>query len=434
MSAVTMEDMTPTKKPETKARSAEQEAALELVRMAKEKGLDLTGPNGLLKQFTKTVLETALDEEMTEHLGRVKHEKTKDGRAANSRNGTTVKTVTTDSVGPVTIEVPRDRDGSFEPVIVKKRQRRLSGVDEVVLSLYARGLTTGEISAHFREIYGASVSKETVSRITSRVVDEMNDWCSRPLERVYAAVFIDATVVKVRDGQVANRAFYVAVGVDLDGNRDVLGIWASPAAEGARYWLPVLTELKNRGVDDVFFLICDGLKGLPDAVAAVWPLAIVQTCVVHLLRNTFRYASKKDRDAIRRDVKPIYTAPSAAAAEAARDAMLDKWEAKYPAIRNLWMDAWERFVPFLDYDVEIRRVICTTNAIESLNARFKRSIRARGHFPDDQAALKCMYLTVRSLDPTGKGQVRWVARWKPALNAFAVTFADRWPSEGTQQQ
>lgn len=272
MSAVTMEDMTPTKKPETKARSAEQEAALELVRMAKEKGLNLTGPNGLLKQFTKTVLETALDEEMTEHLGRVKHEKTKDGRAANSRNGTTVKTVTTDSVGPVTIEVPRDRDGSFEPVIVKKRQRRLSGVDEVVLSLYARGLTTGEISAHFREIYGASVSKETVSRITSRVVDEMNDWCSRPLERVYAAVFIDATVVKVRDGQVANRAFYVAVGVDLDGNRDVLGIWASPAAEGARYWLSVLTELKNRGVDDVFFLICDGLKGLPDAVAAVWPL------------------------------------------------------------------------------------------------------------------------------------------------------------------
>ena len=195
----------------------------------------------------------------------------------------------------------------------------------------------------------------------------------------------------------------------------------------------VLRELKNRGVDDVFFLICDGLKGLPDAVGAVWPLAIVQTCVVHLLRNTFRYASKKDWDAIKRDVKPIYTAPSAAAAAAARDAMLDKWEARYPAIRRLWMDAWERFIPFLDYDVEIRRVICTTNAIESLNARFKRSIRARGHFPDEQAALKCMYLTVRSLDPTGKGRIRWSARWKPVLNAFAITFADRWPSEGTQQ-
>ncbi len=340
---------------------------------------------------------------------------------------------TNNSVGPVRIEVPRDRDGSFEQVVVRKRQRRLPGVDEVVLSLYARGLTTGEISAHFQEIYGADVSRETVSRITERVMAEKDEWCSRPLDRVYAAVFIDATVVKVRDGQVANRAFYVTVGVDLEGGRDVLGIWASPAAEGARYWLSVLTEMKNRGVDDVFFLICDGLKGLPDAVGAVWPLAIVQTCVVHLLRNTFRYASKKDWDAIKRDVKPIYTAPSAAAAAAARDAMLDKWEARYPAIRRLWMDAWERFIPFLDYDVEIRRVICTTNAIESLNARFKRSIRARGHFPDEQAALKCMYLTVRSLDPTGKGRIRWSARRKPALNAFAITFADRWPSEGTQQ-
>ena len=396
--------MTPTKKPDAEKRNAEREAALTFVRMAKEKGLDLTGPDGLPKQFTKSVLETALDEEMAEHLGRAKHKKSKDGRAANTRNGTTAKTVVTDSVGPVRIEVPRDRDGSFEPVVVRKRQRRLPGVDEVVLSLYARGLTTGEISAHFQEIYGADVSRETVSRITERVVAEKDEWCSRPLDRVYAAVFIDATVVKVRDGQVANRAFYVAVG-----------------------------ELKNRGVDDVFFLICDGLKGLPDAVGAVWPLAIVQTCVVHLLRNTFRHASKKDWDAIKRDVKPIYTAPSAAAAAAARDAMLDKWEARYPAIRRLWMDAWERFIPFLDYDVEIRRVICTTNAIESLNARFKRSIRARGHFPDEQAALKCMYLTVRSLDPTGKGRIRWSARWKPALNAFAITFADRWPSEGTQQ-
>lgn len=327
--------MTPTKKPDAEKRNAEREAALTFVRMAKEKGLDLTGPDGLPKQFTKSVLETALDEEMTEHLGRAKHKKSKDGRAANTRNGTTAKTVVTDSVGPVGIEVPRDRDGSFEPVVVRKRQRRLPGVGEVVLSLYARGLTTGEISAHFQEIYGADVSRETVSRITERVVAEKDEWCSRPLDRVYAAVFIDATVVKVRDGQVANRAFYVAVGVDLEGGRDAQ--------------------------------------------------------------------------------------------------MLDKWEARYPAIRRLWMDAWERFIPFLDYDVEIRRVICTTNAIESLNARFKRSIRARGHFPDEQAALKCMYLTVRSLDPTGKGRIRWSARRKPALNAFAITFADRWPSEGTQQ-
>ena len=233
MSAGTRGNMTPTKKPDAEKRNAEREAALTFVRMAKEKGLDLTGPDGLLKQFTKSVLETALDEEMTEHLGRAKHKKSKDGRAANTRNGTTAKTVVTDSVGPVRIEVPRDRDGSFEPVVVRKRQRRLPGVDEVVLSLYARGLTTGEISAHFQEIYGADVSRETVGRITERVMAEKDEWCSRPLDRVYAAVFIDATVVKVRDGQVANRAFYVAVGVDLEGDRDVLGIWASPAAEGA---------------------------------------------------------------------------------------------------------------------------------------------------------------------------------------------------------
>lgn len=434
MSSEIMDDMESTQKLDVAGRSAEQEAALVFVRMAQEKGLDLTGPHGLLKQFTKAVLETALNVEMDEHLGRAKHEKSADGRASNARNGTITKTVVTDTVGPVTIEVPRDRDSSFTPVIVKKRQRRLNDVDEVVLSLYAKGLTTGEISAHFQEIYGASVSKETVSRITNRVVDQMHEWCSRPLDRVYAAIFIDATIVKVRDGQVANRAFYVAVGVDLEGNRDVLGIWSSPSAEGARYWLTVLNELKNRGVDDVFFVICDGLKGLPDAVNAVWPLTTVQTCIVHLLRNTYRYVARKDWHKIMHDIKPIYTAASVDTATIARDQMLDTWAGTYPAIRSLWLGSWEQFIPFLDYNVEIRRVICTTNAIESLNARFKRSIRARGHFPDDQAALKCMYLTVRSLDPTGKGQIKWTTQWKPALNAFAITFADRWPDNKTQQQ
>ncbi|OZG61318.1 transposase [Bifidobacterium lemurum] len=414
------------------ARDAQRDAAVEFVRMAREQGWDLTGPDGLSRQFTKTVLETALDEEMNEHLGRARHERSRDGRSANARNGTTRKTVATASVGPVEIEVPRDRDGSFDPVIVRKRQRHLSDVDEVVLSLYAKGLTTGEISARSERIYGANVSKETVSRITDRVVDEMVEWSTRPLDPVYAAVFIDATMVKVRDGQVANRAFYVAVGVDLDGNRDVLGIWGSPSAEGARYWLSVLTELKNRGVRDVFFLICDGLKGLPEAVQVVWPLAIARTCVAHLLRNTFNYASKKDWDALRRDLKPVYTAVNERDAVRARDEMLGRWADKYPAIRGLWMNAWDRFVPFLDYGAEIRRIICTTNAIESPDARFKRSIRARGHFPNEQAALKCMYLTVRPLDPTGRGQVRWTTRWKPALNAFAVTFADRWPANTTE--
>lgn len=406
---------------------AELEAAVELVRQAREQGLELTGPDGLLKQFTKVVLETALNEEMTEHLGRDKHEKTPDGRASNTRNGTTKKTVLSDAVGAVEIEVPRDRDGSFEPVIVKKRQRRLNSIDEVVLSLYAKGLTTGEISAHFQDIYGASVSKETVSRITDKVMEEMHEWTSRPLDAVYAAIFIDAIVVKVRDGQVANRAFYAAIGVTLEGRRDVLGIWGSPGSEGAKYWLSILTELKNRGITDTFFVVCDGLKGLPDAVGNVWPKATVQTCILHLIRNTFRYASKKDWDALKRDIKPIYTAPSPVAAVQAREAMSKTWGGKYPAIQHLWENAWEEFIPFLDYDAEIRTVLCSTNAIESVNARFRRSVRARGHFPTEQAALKCLYITVRSLDPTGKGQVRWIMRWKPALNAFAITFKDRWP-------
>lgn len=427
MSVATLDAVASKKKKSSMEPTPEMVAAAELVRQAKAAGLDLTGPDGLLKQFTKTVLETALNEEMTEHLGREKHEKSAEGRASNSRNGTTQKTVLTDSVGEVQIEVPRDREGTFEPVIVRKRQRRLNDVDEVVLSLYAKGLTTGEISAHFHDIYGASVSKETVSRITDRVVEEMHEWTSRPLDSVYAAIFIDAIVVKVRDGQVANRAFYAAIGVALDGTRDVLGIWGSPGGEGAKYWLSVLTEIKNRGVTDTFFLVCDGLKGLPDAVEVVWPKATVQTCILHLIRNTFRYASKKYWDELKRDVRPIYTAPSLEAAEAARDLMFEKWGDRYPAIQKLWENAWEQFTPFLQYDAEIRKVICSTNAIESLNARFRRSVRARGHFPTEQAALKCLYLTVRSLDPTGRGQVRWTMRWKPALNAFAITFADRWP-------
>ena len=428
MNTATMESMSPTPKDKKPSPRDEQTAAaLEFVKIAKAKGLDLTGPNGLLKQFTKAVLETALEEEMTEHLGRSKHEKTSDGKAGNTRNGTKAKTVLSDAVGPVEINVPRDRKGTFEPVIVKKRQRRLSSVDEVVLSLYAKGLTTGEISAHFKDIYAAEVSKETISRITDKVVSEMQEWSNRPLDTVYAAVFIDAIHVKVRDGQVANRAFYVALGVDLDGNRDVLGLWASPGVEGAKYWLNVLTELKNRGVRDTFFVVCDGLKGLPDSVGVVWPEAIVQTCVIHLIRNTFRYSAKKDWAAIGRLLKPIYTAPSVAAAEACRDELFAAYGSKYPAIKGLWENAWEEFIPFLSYDAEIRRVISSTNAIESLNARFRRSVRARGHFPTEQAALKCLYLTVRSLDPTGRGQVRWAVRWTPALNAFAITFADRWP-------
>ena len=409
--------------------SAEQQAAAELVRMAKEKGLSLTGPDGLLKMLTKSVIETALSEEMTDHLGYEKHDAPPE--PGNIRNGTRSKTVISASSGPVEIDVPRDRAGTFEPQIVKKRQRRLGEVDQVVLSLYAKGLTTGEISAHFFEIYGASVSKETVSRITDRVVEEMQAWASRPLDEVYGAVFIDAIVVKIRDGQVANRPIYAAIGVSLAGEREILGLWAGTGGEGAKFWMSVLTDLRNRGVKDTYFVVCDGLKGLPEVVSNVWPAAIVQTCIIHLIRNTFRLTSRRYWDELKKDLWPIYTAVNATAARAAFDDFAGKWGQRYPAVVRLWDNAWEEFIPFLDYDVEIRRVLCSTNAIESLNARYRRAVRARGHFPTEDAALKCLYLVTRSLDPTGVGRARWAIRWKPALNAFAITFADRFPAAET---
>jgi transposase-like protein len=408
--------------------SPEQAAAAQMVADAKVRGLALTGPDGLLKVFTKNVLEEALNQEMTEHLGHEKNRAEEDRSATNVRNGSRSKTVVSDAVGEVTIDVPRDREGTFAPQIVKKRQRRLTAVDDVVLSLYSKGLTTGEISAHFAEIYDASVSKETVSRITDKVVAEMTDWTSRPLDATYVAIFIDAIVVKVRDGQVANRPVYAAIGVTVDGRKDVLGLWAGTGGEGAKFWMSVLVDLKNRGVQDVFFLVCDGLKGLPEVVTNVWPLTIVQTCIIHLIRNTFRLTSRADADAIKRDIKPIYTAPNAAAALAALDELEEKWGTKYRAMIRLWRNAWTEFVPFLDYDVEIRRVICSTNAIESLNARYRRAVRARGHFPSEQAAMKCLYLVTRSLDPTGTGRARWTMRWKPVLDAFVITFSDRWPA------
>jgi len=423
----TLEDVT---KKTRREPTAEELAAEEMVRQAREQGLSLTGPDGLLKQLTKTVLETALNQELTEHLGHEKHGRPAPG-SGNIRNGARPKTVLTESTGQVGIQVPRDRDGTFEPQIVKKRQRRLTGVDEIVLSLYAKGLTTGEISAHFEEIYGASVSKETISRITGKVVEEMQAWQARPLDAVYAAVFIDAIVVKIRDGQVASRPVYAAIGVTLDGGKDILGLWAGTGGEGAKFWMSVLTDIKNRGVADVFFLVCDGLKGLPEVVANVWPLTTVQTCILHLIRNTFHLASKRDWDALKRGIKPICTAANAAAAREALDQLAETWGSRYGAIIRLWENAWSEFIPFLDYDVEIRKVICSTNAIESLNARYRRAIKARGHFPSEQAALKCLYLVTRSLDPTGTGRARWAMRWKPALNAFAITFGDRFPAAET---
>jgi putative transposase len=328
-----------------------------------------------------------------------------------------------EAAGEITVEVPRDREGSFSPVVVKKRQRRLGDVDKIVLSLYGKGLTTGEISAHFAEIYGVSVSSTLVSTITDKVVEEQQAWSSRPLQSHYVAVFVDAIHVKVRDGAVANRPFYAAIGVDLRGHRDVLGVWAGTpgAGESSKFWISILTELKNRGVVDIFYLVCDGLKGMPESVNTIYKETIVQTCLVHLIRNTFKYSSKRYWPEIARDLKLVNTAVNAAAAHDAFASFDEKWGGRYPAIGNLWRSAWDNFVPFLDLDIEIRHLLSSTNAIESLNARFRKSIDARGHFPNEQAAMKVLYLTVRSLDPKGTGQQRWMMRWKPVLNVIAVS-------------
>ena len=401
----------------------DKELVARLVGDAQRQGLGVDGEGGLLAQLTKLILESALEGELTAHLGYDKHERV-EGGGVNARNGTRSKTVLT-KAGPVPIDVPRDRAGTFEPVIVAKRQRRLGSIEDVVLSLSARGMTHGDISAHLADVYGSEVSKTTISTITDHVLEGMAEWQNRPLDRVHPVVFIDCIHVKVRDGQVANRPIYVALAVTVDGNRDILGLWAGDGGEGAKYWQHVLTEIKNRGVEDVLMLVCDGLKGLPDAVGNVWSRTIVQTCVVHLIRGSFRYAARQDWDKLARALKPIYTADTAAAAEGRFLEFTEEWGRKYPAIVKLWSDAWAEFVPFLQFDKEIRRIVCTTNAIESVNARIRKAVKARGHFPNEQAALKCVYLAIMALDPTGKGRARWTQRWKGALNAFEITFDGR---------
>jgi putative transposase len=403
--------------------AVDEQLLARLVGRARAGGLQLTGEGGVLGQLTKRLVESALEGEITDHLGYDKHDAAgRDG--GNSRNGHRPKTVLTE-VGPVEIEVPRDREGSFEPKIVAKRQKRLSGVDEMVISLSAKGLTTGEISAHLGEVYGAQVSRQTISTITDKVVEGMTEWQNRPLDPVYPVIFIDAIHVKIRDGKVSNRPIYVALAVTCEGHRDILGLWAGDGGEGAKHWLHVLTELKNRGVEDVCMVVCDGLKGLPDAIAQVWPAAVTQTCVIHLLRNSFRYAGRQHYDAIAKALRPVYTAPTEAAAMERFLEFCETWGDRYPAIVRLWENAWAEFVPFLNFDTEIRKVVCSTNAIESVNARIRRAVKARGHFPNEAAALKCVYMAIMSLDPTGQGRKRWMMRWKPALNAFDMTFDGR---------
>src|ERR1700750_2218545 len=327
--------------------AADEQVLRELTERARTGGLKLTGEGGLLGKLTKMVVEGALEGELDDHLGYGKHDP--EGRdGGNSRNGRRAKTVLTET-GPVEISVPRDRDSSFEPKIVARRQRRLTGIDELVISLSAKGLTHGEIAAHLAEVYGADVSKQAITAIADRVMEGLAEWQSRPLDSVYAVIFIDAINVKIREGQVANRPVYLALGVTADGERDFLGLWAGEHGdgEGAKYWLRVCSEIKNRGTRDVLMVVCDGLKGLPEAVNSVWEKTIVQTCIVHLLRNSFRYASKRDWAEVAKDLKPVYTAVSEAAALDAFAEFSGKWEKRYPAIIRLWENAWAEFVPVL---------------------------------------------------------------------------------------
>ncbi|SFT09522.1 Transposase (or an inactivated derivative) [Saccharopolyspora flava] len=397
--------------------------ARELIERAQAEGVSLVGPGGLLAGVTRTVLQTALEAEMTEHLGYDKGDPAGRG-AGNHRNGSSAKTVHTE-VGPVPIEVPRDRRGEFEPQIVPKHARRIAGFDEAVISLYAKGLTTGEIQAHLAEIYQTEVSKDLISRITDQVVDELKIWQNRPLDRVYPVMLIDAIHVKIREGQVTNRPIYVVVGINCQGERDVLGLWVGTGGEGAKQWMSVLTELKNRGVADVLIACCDGLKGLPEAINEVWPLATVQECVVHLVRASLRYAARSHWGAITKALRTVYTAPTVEAAQDRFDEFEQTWGAKYPAIIRLWRSSWEQFTPFLAFPPDIRKIIYTTNAVESLNARFRQATRRRGHFPSEQAALKVLYLVIRTPQRNRSNVTGRTHGWKQALNTLVMFYGDR---------
>jgi putative transposase len=411
--------------PECGDRDVEADVVEQLLDQADASGRNLVGPGGLLTQLTQRVLERALDAEMADHLGYETGDPAGAG-SGNSRNGRTSKTVLTD-VGAVGITVPRDRNGTFEPTIVRKRQRRLDGLNDSILSLYARGMTVRDIQAHLTDIYGVDVSPDLISKVTNAVAEEVTQWQNRPLEPAWAVLFVDALWVKIRDGQVNNRPVYVVVGVDFDGTKHVLGLWIGKDGEGAKYWMNVLAELRNRGVADVCFVCCDGLRGLPEAINAVWPEAIVQTCIVHLIRSAMRYSSKKHITQVTAGLRPIYQAATVEAAAEALDALEDSdIGRRYPAIVRTWRAAWDEFTPFLAYPQEIRRVLYTTNMIESLNARLRKATRNRGAFPTEQAALKTIYLTIRTITrPDGSIGVTRSNGWKATLNAFAIQFGDR---------
>jgi putative transposase len=400
--------------------------AARLVAQAREEGIDVAGNSGLLAQMMKSVLEAALAEELTDHLGYEPGDPAGRG-SGNSRNGTTSKTLLTEA-GPVDLETPRDRAGSFEPRIVAKGQRRLDGIDKIVLGLYAKGMTTRDITAHVQEIYGVEISPDLVSKITDAVHAEVAEWQNRPLDRLYPVVFLDALVCKVRDGGVVrNKAAHLAVGVDLEGRKEILGIWIE-TTEGAKFWLRVLNELKARGLSDVLIVVCDGLTGLPEAINTVWRDAKVQTCIVHLIRASLRWVNYKDRKKVAAALRPIYGASSEAAAREALDAFEDSaFGHEYPGIVRRWRENWELVIPFFEFAPEVRKVIYTTNMIESINSDLRRVTRNRGHFPSDEALIKVLYLACKEMGRTSTrlNAGRGSANWNTAINQFEIMFPGR---------
>jgi putative transposase len=364
---------------------------------------DLFGPEGAFTKLKGAVMERLLEAEITEHLG---HEKQGRRRSSNARNGHSTKTVQTDS-GPVEIRVPRDREGTFDPKLVKKHQRRLEGFDEKVIALYARGMTTRDIQQHLRELYGTDVSPELISRATEGVLEEFRAWQTRPLDPVYPIVYLDALYVSVREGgQVTKRAFYVALGVTVDGTRDVLGFWVA-ASEGAKFWLSILTELKNRGVHDILFVCADGLSGFGQAIEAAFPKAVHQTCVVHLIRSALRFVSWSDRKLVTGALRPVYNAENEQAAELALEQAGRLLDGRYPSVVRTFRNRWAEFVPFLSYPPELRRMLYTTNAVESLNSQLRKTLRQRGPFPNDEAVFKLLFLAIRNAKVHWKRPVAW---------------------------
>jgi putative transposase len=386
---------------------------------------DLLGQDGLLQQLTKALVERALDGELTHHLGYEKHDSAGDN-SGNSRNGTTRKTMR-GKRGQVQIDVPRDRASEFEPQLIKKNQTRFDGLDEKIISLYSRGMTQREIQGHLEEIYGVEVSPSLISTVTDAVLDEVRAWQSRPLDAVYPILYLDALHVKVKSqGRVSNKAIYLAFGVNLQGLKEVLGMWASEA-EGAKFWMQIVTELKNRGVQDIFIACVDGLKGFPEAIEAIFPDTQVQLCMVHLVRHSLSYVSHRDRKEVATDLKAIYQATTLAEAEHQLNKFEERWSEIYPVISKSWRGSWSRVVPMFSYPAEIRRVIYTTNTIESLNMTLRKLTKNRSLFPNDEAVFKLMYLGLKNISQ------RWtmpVKNWSGAMNQFAILFEGRVPMGG----